>query len=66
MIDQSLREKISENEEKVKKLYKFKTGLKNKKSNKINKEMKKGYIYTKSKINKLPKKASLKKVNSFK
>ena len=66
MIDQSLREKISDNEEKVKKLYKFKTGLKNKKSNKINKEVKKGNIYTKSKINKLPKNASLKKVNSFK
>ena len=66
MIDQSLKEKISENEEKVKKLLKFKTGLKNKKSNKINKEMKKGNIYTKSKINKLPKNVSLKKVNSFK
>ena len=34
MIDESLREKISENEEKVKKLFKFKTGTKNKKSKK--------------------------------
>ena len=66
MIDQSLREKISENEEKVKKLIKFKTGLKSKKSNKINNEVIKGNIYKKSKINKLPKNASLKKINSFK
>ena len=66
MIDESLREKISENEEKVKKLFKFKTGTKNKKSNKTNNEVKKGNIYKKSKINKLPKNASLKKINSFK
>ena len=66
MIDQSLGEKISENEEKVKKLIKFKTGLKSKKSNKINNEVIKGNIYKKSKINKLPKNASLKKINSFK
>ena len=65
MIDQSLREKISENEEKVKKLYKFKTGLIKKKSNIINNEVKKGNIYIKSKINKLQKNASLKKINSF-
>jgi hypothetical protein len=66
MIDESLREKISENEEKVKKLFKFKTGTKNKKSKKKNNEVKKGNIYKKSKINKLPKNASLKKINSFK
>ena len=66
MIDESLREKISENEEKVKKLFKFKTGTKNKKSNKTNSKVKKGNIYKKSKINKLPKNASLKKINSFK
>ena len=66
MIDESLREKISENEEKVKKFFKFKEGIKSKKSNKINNEVKKGNIYKKSKINKLPKNASLKKINSFK
>lgn len=66
MIDQSLRDKISENEEKVKKLFKFKTGLNRKKSNKINNEVKKGNIYTKVKINKLSKNASLKKIDSFK
>jgi len=66
MIDQSLRDKISENEEKVKKLFKFKTGLKRKKSNKINNEVKKGNIYTKVKINKISKNASLKKIDSFK
>lgn len=66
MIDQSLREKISENEERVKKLFKFKTGLNMKKSNKIKNELRKPNIYTKSKINKLSKNASLKKINSFK